>query len=127
MIPIEMCVGVIYLGLETTQNILHASYFWPTILKDCMEALKHCHPCELYTRKMQSHPSPLFLVITVDPFTKWGIDYVTCNPVSAGGNKYIVVFVDYFTKWVEEMPTYKLTGKLHLFSFSTKLSLISVF
>ena len=30
-----------------------------------------------------------------------------CNPVSAGGHKYIIVNVDYFTKWAEEMPTFK--------------------
>ena len=38
---------------------------------------------------------------------KWGIDYVTCNPASAGGHKYIIVTVDYFTKWAEAMPTFK--------------------
>ena len=56
---------------------------------------------------MWSHPTPLFPFIIVDPFTKWGIDYVTCNPVLAGGHKNIIVAVDYFTKWVEVIPTYK--------------------
>ena len=70
--------------------------------------MKHCHPCHLYTRKMWSHPTPLFPVISVGPFTKWGIYYVTCNLVSAGGNKLIIVAVDYFTKWIEGMPTFKV-------------------
>ena len=56
---------------------------------------------------MRSHLAPLFLVILVGPFMKWGIDYVTCNPASAGGHRYIIFIVDYFTKWVEEMPTFK--------------------
>ena len=30
--------------LTTTQNILRASYFWPTIFKDCIEVVKKCHP-----------------------------------------------------------------------------------
>ena len=51
--------------------------------------------------------SPLFPVISLGPFTKWGIDYVTCNPVLARGHKYINVAVDYFTKWAEAIPTYK--------------------
>ena len=42
---------------------------------------------------------------------KWGIDYVTCNPASAGGHKYIIVTVDYFTKWAEAMPTFKADGE----------------
>ena len=79
----------------------------PTIFKDCVEAMKHCHPCHIYTRKMRSHPVPLFPVISVGPFMKWGIDYVTCNPASVGGHKYIIVAVDYFTKWAEAMPTFK--------------------
>ena len=46
---------------------------------------------------------------------KWGIDYVTCNPASAGGNKYIIVIVDYFTKWAEAMPTFKVDGETTTF------------
>jgi hypothetical protein len=53
----------------------------------------------------------MFPVITVGPFTKWGIDYTTCNPPSARGHHYIIVAVDYFMKWVEAMPTFKDDGE----------------
>jgi hypothetical protein len=55
----------------------------------------------------------MFLVITVGPFTKCGIDYTTCHPPSSRGNRYryIIVEVDYFTKWVEAMPTFKDYGE----------------
>ena len=69
--------------------------------------MKRYHPCQLYTRNMRSHLASLFPIISVGPFMKWGIDYVTCNPTSAGGHKYIIVPVDYFTKWEEAMPTFK--------------------
>ena len=85
------------------------------IFKDCVEAMKHCHPCQLYTRKMQSHPALLFLVILVGPFTKWGIDYVMCNPVWARGKKNIIVVLDFFTKWAEAMPTFKADGETAAF------------
>ena len=93
--------------LAIAQKILRAGYFWPTVFKDCVEAVKRCHPCQLYTRKMRSHPTPLFLVVSVGPFMKWGIDYMTCNPASAEGHKYIIVAMDYFMKWAEEIPTFK--------------------
>lgn len=32
-------------GLETTQKIMHVGYFWLSIFKDCVEAVKICHPC----------------------------------------------------------------------------------
>ena len=97
-------------GLATAQNILRVGYFYPTIFKDCVEVVNRCHPCHLYTKKMQSHLAPLFLIITVGPFTKLGVDYMTCNLVSIGGHKYIIVVVNYFTKWVEEMATVKVDG-----------------
>ena len=53
---------------------------------------------------------------------KWGIDYMMCNRVSAGGNKHIIVTIDYFMKWAEAMPTLKDDGETTAFSFSTKLS-----
>jgi hypothetical protein len=98
-------------GLETTQKILRAGYFWPTLIKDCIESVKKCHPCQIFSRKMRAHPAPMFLVIIVGPFTKWGIDYTTCNPPSVRGHLYIIVVVDYFTKWVEAMPTFKDDGE----------------
>eukprot|EP00253_Pinus_taeda_P014165 PITA_14165 len=94
-------------GLATAQRILRADYFWSSLFKDCVEAVKCCHPCQIFTRKMRAHPAPLFPVVTVGPFTKWGIDFTTCNPPSTANHKYIIVAVDYFTKWAKAMTTYK--------------------
>ena len=92
-------------GYATAQKILRAGYFWPSIFKDCILAVRSCHECQIYQRKMRAPPAPLHPVVTVGPFAKWGIDYMTCNPRSAGGHGYIIVVVDYFTKWAEAMPT----------------------
>jgi hypothetical protein len=93
--------------LATTQKNLRVGYFWPSISKDYIELVKKCHPFQEFTRKMRLHPTPLHPVITVGPFTKWGVDFVDCNPTLAGGNQHIIVVVDYFTKWAEAMPTVK--------------------
>jgi hypothetical protein len=104
------CGGHLF-GMETAQKILRAGYFWLTLIKDCIESIMKCHPCQIFSRKMRAYPAPMFLVITVGTFTKWGIDYTTCNPSSARGNHYIIVAVDYFTKWVEAIPTFKDDGE----------------
>jgi hypothetical protein len=68
---------------------------------------------------MRAHPTPMFPIIIVGPFTKWGIDYATCNPPSARGHHYIIVAVDYFMKWVKAMPTFKDKGEtIALFLFN---------
>ena len=92
-------------GYATTQKILHAIYFWSSIFKDCIVAVRKCHECQIYQRKMRAPPVPLHPVITVGPFAKWGIDFMTCNPRLARGHAYIIIVVDYFTKWAEVMPT----------------------
>jgi hypothetical protein len=101
--------------LTTTQKILQADYIWPTIFKYCIEVVKKCHPYQVFTRKMHSHLAPLHPVIIVGPFTKWGVDFVDCNPTSVGGNQHIIMAIDYFTKWVEAMPTVKSDGKTATF------------
>eukprot|EP00253_Pinus_taeda_P033342 PITA_33342 len=97
-------------GYATSQKILRVGYFWPSIFKDCILVVRSCHECRIYQRKMRAPPAPLHSVVSVDPFAKWGIDYTTCNPRSAGGHGYIIVAVDYFTKWVEVMPTLSEDG-----------------
>jgi len=110
-------------GLTTAQRILCAGYFWPALFKNCVEAVKHCHPCQIFTRKMRAHPAPLFPVVTVGPFTKRGIDFTTCNPPSVVNHRYIIVVVDYFTKWAEAMLTYKNdSDTVALFLFNQVIS-----
>ena len=63
------------------------------------------------------HPASLHPIITIGPFTKWGLDskwgldFMDCNPASAGGHHHIIVVVDYFMKWAEDIPTVKSDGE----------------
>jgi hypothetical protein len=106
-------------GMATTQKILRAGYFWPSIFKDCIEAVKKCPPCQICNKKARTHPMPMHPIIAIGPFAKWGIDFMQCKPTSAGGHGYIIVTVDYFTKWAEAMPTFLndvCTAALFLFN-----------
>lgn len=92
-------------GYATAQKILRDGYFWPSIFRDCILAVHSCHECQIYQWKMCATPAPLHPIVTIDPFSKWGTDYMTCNPRSTKGHGYIIIGVDYFTKWFEVMPT----------------------
>eukprot|EP00253_Pinus_taeda_P011916 PITA_11916 len=98
-------------SISTAQKILCVGYYWPTLFKDYVQAIRQCHPCQVFTKKMCAPLALLHLVISIDPFAKWGIDFVTCNPVSSAGHNHIIVVVDYFTKWAEALPTYRADGE----------------
>jgi len=95
----------------TVQIFLRAGYFWPTMFKDCITAVRSCHACQIFYNKTRRPPAPLQPIVAVGPFAKWGIDFMTCNPTSTRGHGYIIVVVDYFTKWAEAMPTLDNTGE----------------
>jgi hypothetical protein len=46
-------------GMATAQNILRVGYFWPSIFKDCIEAVKKCPPCQVFNNKACTHPTML--------------------------------------------------------------------
>jgi len=95
----------------TTQKKLRAGYFWPTMFKDCITAVRSYHACQIFDSKTRRPLAPLQPIVVVGPFAKWGIDSMTCNPTSTGGHGYIIVAVGYFTKWAEAMPTLDNTGE----------------
>lgn len=92
-----------------------------------MEVVKNYHRCQVYTQKIHTHPTLLFPNIIVDPFTKWGLDFMTCNMSSSKGQKYIIVAVDYFAKWVEAIPTFNNDGEIAaLFLFNQIISCFGI-
>ena len=75
--------------------------------KDFVEAIKNFHPYQVCIKKKCSHPSPLHSIITIFPFTKWGVNFITCHPYFVNNHKYIIMVVNYFTKWVKFIPTFE--------------------
>jgi hypothetical protein len=68
---------------------------------------------------MRAHPAPIFPVIVVGPYTKYGIDFTIFHVASTRGHSYIIVVVYYFTKWVKAMMTFSNDGettKLFIFN-----------
>ena len=102
-------------GMATAQKILRAGYFWPSVFKDCHDIVKKCPPRQHFYPKNHTHPAPLHPIISISPFSKWGIHFMHCKPISVRGHGYINVAIDYFTKWAEAMPTYVEYGKIATF------------
>lgn len=96
--------------MATAQFFLRAGYYWPTLFKDYITAVQQCHLCQIFTKKMCEPPTPLHPIISIGPFAKWGIDFITYNPTSFDGKKFIIVTMDYFMKWATTVPTFRDDG-----------------
>eukprot|EP00253_Pinus_taeda_P028642 PITA_28642 len=46
-------------GYATAQKILRPGYFWPTMFKDCITAVRSCHACQIFDSKTRRPPTPL--------------------------------------------------------------------
>ncbi|KAH6801009.1 hypothetical protein C2S52_001473 [Perilla frutescens var. hirtella] len=75
--------GVHQSGPKLHFRIKRMGYYWPTMVKDCMD----------YAQRFASWP-----------FGAWGLDVVGPMTKSSGGHLYILAATDYFSKWAEVVP-----------------------
>ncbi|KAI5349399.1 hypothetical protein L3X38_002286 [Prunus dulcis] len=86
-------------------QIKRMGYYWPTMVKDCMDYVKKCQACQFHANFIHQPPEPLHPTITSWPFDAWGLDVVgPIAPKSSDGHSYILAATDYFSKWAEAVP-----------------------
>ncbi|KAI5349454.1 hypothetical protein L3X38_002341 [Prunus dulcis] len=86
-------------------QIKRMSYYWPTMVKDCMDYVKKCQACQFHANFIHQPLEPLHPTITSWPFDAWGLDVVgPIAPKSSDGHSYIFAATDYFSKWAEAVP-----------------------
>jgi hypothetical protein len=86
-------------GHVMARKIQRVGYFWMTLEKDCINYVRKCHKCQVYSDKINAPPAPLFNLTSPWPFAIWGIDVIgPVNPKASNGHRFILVAIDYFTK-----------------------------
>ena len=89
---------------KTTDKIMQAGFYWPTLLKDCFEFCKTCARCQQLGGVTKRNMMPLTPILIIEIFDCWGLDFMRPFPPSCG-YLYILLAVDYVSKWVEAIPT----------------------
>jgi hypothetical protein len=77
-------------------------YFWPSVLKDCIEYAEGCESSQRHGPIPRIPATELSLIIKPWPFRGWAVDLIgKVKPTSKKKNSFVIVATDYFTKWVE--------------------------
>ncbi|KAM2959948.1 hypothetical protein FF1_029703 [Malus domestica] len=80
-------------------------YYWPSLVKDCLEYAKRCQAFQFHANFIHQPPEPLHPTAASWPFDAWGLDVVgPITPKSFAGEAYILAATDYFSKWAEAIP-----------------------
>ncbi|XP_019157968.1 PREDICTED: uncharacterized protein LOC109154689 [Ipomoea nil] len=83
-------------------HIKRMGYYWPTMVKDCIDYARRCQACQYHANFFHQPPEPLHPTIASWPFDAWGLDVVgPITPKSSARHAYILAATDYFSKWAE--------------------------
>ncbi|KAL0395043.1 UNVERIFIED_CONTAM: hypothetical protein Slati_4470500 [Sesamum latifolium] len=85
-------------------RIKRMGYYWPAMVKDCIDYAKRCQACQFHANLIHQPPEPLHPTVASWHFDAWGLDVVGPMTKSSGGHLYILAATDYFSKWVEAVP-----------------------
>jgi hypothetical protein len=97
----------------TTNKILRAGFYWPTLFVDVHQKVTSCHQCQIFEGKRKLLPLPMKPISVESPFQQWGLDFIgEIHPPSSGQHKWILTATDYFTKWIEAVPCRQATDSV---------------
>ncbi|KAI5338701.1 hypothetical protein L3X38_017973 [Prunus dulcis] len=99
-------------GRKMCWLIRRYGYFWPTMMKDCINYSKGCEACQRHVPIQQTPAVPMNPVVKPWPFRGWAMDLIgKIYPASSQQHCFIIVATDYFTKWVEAKPIKTTTSQ----------------
>ncbi|KAL0401718.1 UNVERIFIED_CONTAM: hypothetical protein Slati_4201700 [Sesamum latifolium] len=92
------------LGSKLHFRIKRMGYYWPTMVKDCINYAQRYQAYQFHANFIHQPPEPLHPTIASWPFDAWSLDVVGPLTKSSTGHLYILAATDYFSKWAKVVP-----------------------
>ncbi|KAL0455746.1 UNVERIFIED_CONTAM: hypothetical protein Slati_0913800 [Sesamum latifolium] len=83
--------------------IKRMGYYWPTMVKDCINYAQRCQAYQFHANFIHQPPEPLHPTVASWPFDAWGLDVVGPLTKSSAGHLYPGSDRLFF-KWAEAVP-----------------------
>ena len=99
----ENACGGHFASQKTTMKVLQSGFYWPSLFEEAHQMCRVCDRCQRLGKLSHRLMIPLNLILVVELFDVWGIDFMGPFPTSYG-HAYILMGVDYVSKWVEAIP-----------------------
>lgn len=90
-------------GKDTTQKILQARLWWPTILNDSKEYAWPCNVSQWTGKPSWQDEIPLHPFQVIQPFEKWVVDFIghITRTTRHSQDQCITTIVEYLTRWMK--------------------------
>ena len=109
-------------GPKLYDLVKRIGYYWPTMVRDCIDFAKRCDACQLHANFIHQPPEPLHLTVASYPFEAWGLDVARpFTPKPSDGHMYILVAIDYFSKQAEAITLKEVKKEKVLDSIRTHI------
>ena len=98
-----------HVGRDRTLQLVHDSYFLPSMRKKVEHFVERCRICQVSKGKATNAGLYMPLPIPTQPWTDVSMDFMLGLPQTQRGNDSIYVVVDRFSKMVHFIPCKKAT------------------
>ena len=72
----ENASGGHFASQKTVRKVLQSGFHWPSLFKDAHTMCRECDKCQRLGKIYRCHMMPLNLILVVDLFDIWGIDFM---------------------------------------------------
>jgi hypothetical protein len=103
-----------HFGVNKTEDVLAAHFFWPKMRRDVERYVSRCMTCNKAKSRLNPHGLYMPLPIPIVPWEDISMNFVLGFPRTKRGRVIIFMVVDHFSKMAHFIPYHKSDNASHI-------------